>query len=344
MTICDGHIHLSPGYADDVRLAADAECAARYSLLSVAQLYDDPAQNTEVLLAKALDPARCFAFCSLDHEKPGRAVPDPLTQVRSWLDAGFDGVKFIETKPNCQHATGVRLDDMRFDEMFGYLEENSIPILWHNGDPATFWQPDKCPDWAVKRGWGYWDKGYLSLEELYSIVENVLERHPKLRATFAHFYFTSDDPAHAERMMTRYPNVHFDLTPGTEMYRGFTERAEFFRDFFLRYASRIQFGTDTDCDNPEHVYGTRTRDMVLRFLSTDERFDFAGWDVTGFRLPADTVAQLMGGTHDWFVGTQPKPLDKERAHEACLGALERCFTDEQRAFAARADARIREML
>ena len=55
--------------------------------------------------------------------------------------------------------------------------------------------------WAVENGWGYWDKGCLSLEELYSIVENVLKRHPKLKVTFAHFYFVSDDPAHAERVL-----------------------------------------------------------------------------------------------------------------------------------------------
>ena len=93
MTVCDGHIHLNPGFADDVRRAADAENAARYSLLSLAQLRGDPAQNTETLLAKALDPARCFAFCSLDYERNGQPAPDPLEQVRLWLDAGFDGAE-----------------------------------------------------------------------------------------------------------------------------------------------------------------------------------------------------------------------------------------------------------
>ena len=340
MTICDGHIHLRPGYADDVRLAANAEGAARYSVLTLSQLRADPAENPETLLAKALDPERCFALCSLDHSRPGHPMPDPLTQVKAWLDAGFDGVKFIETKPNCQHATGARLDDMYFDAMFAYLEEHSVPVLWHNGDPATFWKPDECPKWAVENGWGYWDKGCLSLEELYSIVENVLERHPKLKVTFAHFYFVSDDPAHAERMMTRYPNVRFDLTPGTEMYQGFTERADFFRGFFLRYADRIQFGTDTDCDDPAHKYGTKMRDNIMRFLSTDDRFDFAGLDVKGFKLPEDVVEQIMSRTHDSFVGTKPKAIDKLKAHEACLAAAERCFDEKQRAFAVRAEERI----
>ena len=46
MTICDGHIHLRPGYADDVRLAANAEGAARYSVLALSQLRADPAEES----------------------------------------------------------------------------------------------------------------------------------------------------------------------------------------------------------------------------------------------------------------------------------------------------------
>lgn len=339
MTVCDGHIHLIPGFADDVRRAADAENAVRYSLLSLSQLYDDPAQNPEVLLAKALDPARCFAFCGLDYEKPNRPVPDPLEQVKGWLDAGFDGVKFIETKPNCQRRLGVRLDDMRFDPMFAYLEEHGVPILWHNGDPAPFWDAEACPKWAIERGWAYLDPSFLSLKALYDIVENVLERHPKLRVTFAHFYFVSDDPAHAERMMTRYPNVHFDITPGTEMYPAFSENAGFFRDFLTRYAGRIQFGTDTDCDETGAVYTSSMRDNILRFLSTDEEAIIHATPARGVSLSDDAVQQIMSRTHDGFVGVKPKAIDKAAARIACQAALERC-APEQRAFAQRALERI----
>ena len=323
MIFCDGHIHVNPGFADDVRRAADAEDAARYTVLSLSQLRDNPAQNTEALLAKALDPSRCFAFCGLDHAKPGRPVPDPLEQVKSWLDAGFDGVKFIETKPNCQRRLGVRLDDMYFDPMFAYLEEHGVPILWHNGDPATFWDADKCPKWAIRNGWAYLDDSFLSLEALYGIVENVLERHPKLRIMFAHFYFVSDDPVHAERMMTRYPNVHFDITPGTEMYPAFSESA-FFRDFIIRYADRIQYGTDTECDEPDIQFNSDMRDGILRFLSTSEEARIGIVSARGLALPNDVVEQIMGRTHDGFVGITPKPIDKAAARTACEAAIERC--------------------
>ena len=145
----------------------------------------------------------------------------------------------------------------------------------------------------------------------------MLERHPKLRVTFAHFYFVSDDPAHAERMMTRYPNVHFDITPGTEMYPAFSENAGFFRDFITRYADRIQYGTDTECDEPNLTFNSAMRDGILRFLSTDEEARIHNTPARGIALPNDAVEQIMSRTHDGFVGMKPKPIDKTAARIAC---------------------------
>ena len=271
MTVCDGHIHLNPGFADDVRRAADAENAARYTLLALSQLRDDPAQNTEVLLAKALDPARCFAFCSLDHEKAGHPVPDPLEQVRLWLDAGCDGVKFIETKPNCQRRLGVRLDDraLRSEEIRRSRGARRAVSSGTTAIPRRSGTRRSAQNRRSRAAGHLSTRALLSLEALYGIVETVLERHPRLRVTFAHFYFVSDDPAHAERMMTRYPNVHFDMTPGTEMYPAISESA-FFRNFLIRYADRIQYGTDTECDAPNLTFNSSMRDNIMRFLSTDE--------------------------------------------------------------------------
>ena len=259
----------------------------------------------ETLLAKALDPERCFALCSLDHSRPGHPMPDPLTQVKAWLDAGFDGVKFIETKPNCQHATGARLDDMYFDAMFAYLEEHSVPVLWHNGDPATFWKPDECPKWAVENGWGYWDKGCLSLEELYSIVENVLERHPKLRATFAHLYFCGDDRAHLERLLDRYENVRVDITPGVEMYDHFFADREGWRDFFVRRQDRIQLGTDTD--RGDAFSGETPLALALGALSGGA-VDQWGHRGQGLDLPQAVVQKIVRENFLAFAGAQPKPV------------------------------------
>lgn len=333
MKIFDGHIHLDSDSAHFAAPAAEAEGAERWALLSLSQHHDDPVQNLAVLLAKALSPDRCFGFFGLDHPVHGRLVPDPLDQVKTWRAAGFDGLKLIETKPNCQKATGVRLDEARFDPMFDYLEREQIPVLWHNGDPATFWDPKLCPAFAVENGWSYVDGTFLPLSELYSIVERVLDRHPLLKVTFAHFYFVSDDPAHAERMMERYPNVRFDITPGSEMYGGFSDNPEFFRPFFLRYADRIQLGTDTlitAAPHPPVIEGDArfagdTMKNILRFLMTSD--EFTPWGVhvkAGFALPEKAVEQIVSGTMTSFLGDRPVRIDPDSARRACSAALERC--------------------
>ncbi len=314
----DGHIHIENLAAHRVAEAAALEGAARWSVLSLSQYHNDPVQNLTMLHAKALAPEQCYAFFGLDHPKAGEPVPDYLSQAKLWMAAGFDGLKLIETKPNCARDAGVRLDASEFDPMFAWLEENEVPILWHNGDPAPFWDPAQCSPELIQKGWAYCDGTYPSLEALYGMVERVLDRHPRLHVTFAHFYFVSDDPAHAERMFAKYPNVHFDLTPGTEMYGGFTENADFFRPFFLKYAHRIQYGTDLHVSPEDAVgIGNLVRTNTVRFLTTEDEFQYlSDFSAKGFGLPEETVNQILANTFVETYGEKPRPLSPDGIQKA----------------------------
>ena len=218
MKIIDGHMHTkgAPGrwFAD----CADARGYEAYAVLSLScmQAYGGDRNNEECLAAKRADPARAYFFAGLVHP-----CADPLQHVRRWLDRGADGVKLIETKPTVWKETGADLSDAAFDPLFAFLEESQTPVLWHVGDPATFWKREEAPDFAFQNGWFYGDGGFPELAALYGVAETVLERHPKLRATFAHLYFCGDDRAHLERLLDRYENVRVDITPGVEMYDHF---------------------------------------------------------------------------------------------------------------------------
>ena len=313
MYIHDGHIHVSSDGAHRAAEAARNGGAKSWSVLSLGQYNDDPAQNLSMLLCKAYAPEQCFAFCSLDH--PGT---DYLGQLKMWLDAGFDGLKLIESKPDCAKRTGVRLDDEAFEPMFAFCEENRVPILWHNGDPAECWDPSLCPPGFAENGWAYCDGTYPSLTELYAAVERVLDRHPMLNVTFAHFYFVSDDPAHAARMFEKYPNVHFDITPGTEMYDNFTKNREFFRPFFVENAHRIQYGTDADVSFDGAPDWTHLIwEGVQKFLTTGESFEFFGYPVHGYALPIPVQEQIFSGTFRSFAGDRPKSISRKAAEAAC---------------------------
>lgn len=314
----DGHVHLSDEGVSLVAEEMRAEGASRYAVLSCAQYDSDPVQNLATLLAKAMDPKNCFAYCSFVYPKRAQAGA-PLDQLKLWMDAGFDGLKLLETKPDCAKATGARLDDPAYDPAFAWCEEHGVGVVWHVGDPATFWDPDQCTEEAKQNGWAYLDGTFFPLSELYSMTETVLNRHPNLKASLCHFYFVSDDPAHAARMLETYPNLRLDLTPGIEMFDGFTQRADFFRPFIEQYADRIFFGSDGEIGRYADYRGAaaRTQSLVERFFRTQDEYFCWHWNLKGFGYSEETLNKLFCASAAAFHGEAPCPLNRDAALRAC---------------------------
>ncbi len=94
----------------------------------------------------------------------------------------------------------------------------------------------------------------------------MLDKHPRLNATLAHFFFLSEYRDRVEEILEKYPNVKFDLTPGWEMYIAFSKDTEGWHDFFEKYSERILFGTDSGNHKDNNaelnrlVYSAITRD------------------------------------------------------------------------------------
>ncbi len=221
----------------------------------------------------------------------------PEKQARRLLDMGFDGWKLLESKPGFRKMLGLPLDSPVLDPLFGLLEAGGCMVVWHVADPPEFWDLEKAPDFAVREGWTYTNGTYLPYEALIGEALHVLERHPKLRVTFAHFFFHSHDLTAAAEVMERYPAVSFDLTPGIEMYQNFSKAPDAWRKFFIRYADRLLLGTDTD-EHCECVMCDTEKDPVItvshirRFLETDEDFLFWGRPVHGLGLPEAVLEKI----------------------------------------------------
>ena len=167
-------------------------------------------------------------------------------QVRALKAQGFDGLKLIEGKPQVRKLLPIPLDGPQYAGLWAALEEEQFPVVFHVGDPDEFWDPERCPDWARQSGWDYSDGSFPSKEDLYAEVDHILERHPNLKITFAHFYFLSNEMERAARFLDAHPSVCFDLAPHVDMYRDFSRDPAAARAFFLRYAERILYGTDMD--------------------------------------------------------------------------------------------------
>ena len=172
-------------------------------------------------------------------------------QAQRLLDMGCDGIKFIESKPDYRKYIGFGLNSKIYDEMFDMLEERQVPIVCHINDPEEYWNEDKIREWPIgerliELGWLYNNDTFLSYEEIFDEMIQRLEKNPNLNIIFAHFMFLSNQIEIARKLVERYPNLKFDLTPGWEMYVGFAKNFDEWRSFFEANSDRICYGTDTE--------------------------------------------------------------------------------------------------
>lgn len=277
-------------------------------------------RNPLSMLAKALRPANVYSFGGPRIAPPENTKKDMdyVGQVKELTDIGFDGIKLFG-KPDMRHELGEPFDSPLFDDMFGYLEEKQIPTLFHVGDPLSFWDREKIPQFAVKNGW-YYDESFEPAEQLYSEIDNVMARHPKLNIIYPHVYFLSDDLDRLGAFLDRWENAKTDITPGIEMYDSFTANADKTREFFIHYGKKIFFGTDNtgNAANQEgEDYIARSAGVIrtLReFLETDGSVkSFWGAELKGISLPLEIIRFIYQDNFYALAGRKPKPVDISKA-------------------------------
>ena len=291
------------------------------------------ANNFECLLGKALDPAYTYVYGSMLYgvDTPATAA-DHEKQLQLMLEAGFDGWKILESKPSLYQKLQIPLDSDVFEKAFSFAEENQVRVTWHAGDPATFWSEDTAPEFAVRNHWLCVGEGMPTLRQIYTQVENVLDRHPKLIASLAHLFFTSDDRAHAVSMLEKYPSLNLDLTPGNEMYDNFMKDRAGWYDFFCKYSERLIFGTDMVDNIYDQVFGSQKAivDLVMKTLCEDK--EFTVWQITGkgLGLPEDVLENLFHKNYEKLIAGAPKPINKKALETYADFLLPRMLPEEQK--------------
>lgn len=319
ITDCHAHFGGTELEAIDGMLEAEARGGIGRVCVVVTSFPGRASGDPNAIFAKARHPDKVYHFAGLDQSFLGRSLDHRWTQslaeqVDIYAAMGCDGVKLINGKPNTRKASGIALDSVVYDDFLARLEETGFPVLWHVNDPEEFWNPEEAPEWARGPGWLY-DETFPSNASLYEECERALEKHPKLKVIFAHFYFLSDFLERAAALLERYPNVHLDLAPGIEMLHNFGKRPEAAREFFVKYQDRILFGTDF---SPRFLL---SRIWVVRnFLETDETFhvptdDNLFWPdhrtmIRGIALPEKALRAIYAGNFERIASARPKPLDR----------------------------------
>jgi hypothetical protein len=276
--IIDCHVHFGgvglyeKMLSDQRRTGADAFNIVVVPRLSEA---DDPARLACALWFKRRHPDRVYVFGGLDYSgmfDRGRREPDVslVDQLQRLMAIGCDGLKMLCGKPDVRKAIGQPLDGPLSEPLLRRLEETRFPVLWHIGDPPEFWDPDAVPLWAKQQKWWY-DCSFPAKQQIDREALSAFRRHPGLNLILPHFFFMSDDLAAAGRFLDEFPGFCLDLAPGVEMYHNFTRRRDEAREFFIRHAGRILYGTDIS--HGRHCTGPKRGWMVRHWLETDDEFE-----------------------------------------------------------------------
>ena len=312
----DAHIHA--GSADSLELLDSIDAMARgygYETWCFASLAAsrDPGQNAVALYLKWRFP-HAYALAGFDHRTDYGAGSTLTSEILELIEIGCDGVKCIEQKPTTRIHLGVSPLDPAFDEALTALEARDIPVLMHVGDPSTFWDPARVPDWARENGWFYAEGGFVPLEQLYDEHEEMLRRHPQLRVLFAHFFFMSPCPERLADWLSRHPNMNVDLTSGSEMYYDFAQDPAFWRGFMTTWRERIIYGTDSvPTVRSDSLSGEQTNRMQREMLTRTGPVFYGEDELSGIGLDAETLRIITRDNALRFLGREPKPLDRQRA-------------------------------
>jgi predicted TIM-barrel fold metal-dependent hydrolase len=210
---------------------------------------------------------RLIPFCSIDPRTSYRNGRRGLVEMfKHYVDAGAKGCG--------EHKPGVAFDDPRNLEIFLACGEVGLPVLFHldnlrNTDKPGLPGLEKvlkhCPDTImIGHGPGWWAS--ISADA----TQKDLGGYPKGPV----------QPGGAlDTLMEKYPNLYGDLSAGSGA-SAISRDIEFGRQFFIRRADRLMFGTDflapgqevpqlelyRDFDIPAEVQAKVFRDNARRVL------------------------------------------------------------------------------
>ncbi|TWU15840.1 Amidohydrolase [Allorhodopirellula heiligendammensis] len=255
---------------------------------------------------------RFVVFANVDWQGDG-AEDDPATwacqrpgfaertavQLRAAVEQGVSGLKiFKRFGLGYRNPDGslIEIDDPRWDPIWAACGELGIPVIIHTSDPAAFFEPidadnERWEELSRHPDWSFYGDGYPSRKQLLDARNRIIARHPQTQFIGAHMANNAEDLATLSQWLDEYPNLWVEPASriselGRQPYTS--------RDFFIRYADRIMFGTDGPWPAQRLRY-------YWRFLeSRDEYFPYSEkspppqglWRIYGIHLPDEVLKKI----------------------------------------------------
>jgi predicted TIM-barrel fold metal-dependent hydrolase len=213
---------------------------------------------------------RLIPFCAIDPRTIElNGIARKIEMLRKYVDAGARGFG--------EHKCGLPIDDPRNMEIYHACGELGLPVLIHIDNVRNMDQPGlpglarvlaQCPKTAfLGHGPGWWAN--ISVKA----TQEEMDGYPKGPVV----------PGGAlDTLMDRFPNIYADLSAGSGA-NAFARDMDFAREFMIRRADRLCFGTDylsmgqpvpqltlfDRLDLPEAVLAKIFRENARRLLGLD---------------------------------------------------------------------------
>jgi predicted TIM-barrel fold metal-dependent hydrolase len=195
-----------------------------------------------------------------------------------------------------QHGQLVRVNDTRLDPLWATAAELDLPVLIHVADPVAFFDPldasnERWDELHAHPDWQFPSPPFPSFMAIMNDFAALVANHPHTTFVGAHVGCYAENLAWVGQLLDACPNFYIDFSAriaelGRQPYST--------RRFFVKYADRILFGTDS---GPSLDYYQR----YYRFLETDDEYFNYGiretpgqgrWNIYGLYLPDDVLQKV----------------------------------------------------
>jgi predicted TIM-barrel fold metal-dependent hydrolase len=231
-------------------------------------------------------------FSEYDHPGFAEKWADELEKA---VQNGVQGLKVFKTLGLHYRDKSGRLippDDRVLDPIWAKAGELNIPVLIHSSDPVAFFWPldeynERWEELSENPDWHFYGKDYPPFIEPIEAQLRMISRHPSTRFISAHVLSYSENLRWVSAALDRFPNLWVDISErigelGRQPYSS--------RDFLIKHAGRVLFGTDIPSNRS-------TYEIYFRCLeSRDEYFSYGRsqgrYHIYGLDLPDDVLKKI----------------------------------------------------
>ena len=294
--VIDYHNHLDSVGADELLRVMDA-CEVEFLVNITMQVGDAALAQMDRL--RAADSKRFATIGWMDWSGVERTdfVAATCDRLEAMVEHGAVGIKFwkdLGLVLKDERGELLRIDDERWAPIFDKAAELQMPVMFHTADPDAFFDPitpenERYEELAAHPDWGF-SNVPVTKRELLEQRNRVFARHPKTLFVGAHLAECGEDLAYLAGLLDTHANLQIDISARTPELGRQPYTA---REFFLKYADRIVFGTDL---LPEVAMYRG----YYRFSQTkDEYFAYpthasgqGRWSIYGIFLPDDVLRKV----------------------------------------------------